>query len=493
MASREPQDAAGQAPAFRPRHAWPVVFLLRAVSARWGGRLISGVIASAGAVAAVTGVIYLFRPSVPVLSLGVLYLFAVLPIAVVWGRAFSIPVALASMLAFNFLFLPPVHTFTLLDERDWFALAVYLATALVVSDLASRARRRAAEAEQREREEALLADLAIALLRREEIETQLDSICEATAAVLGLAAVRLELGPPRRSPAASLPVELRAGERRVGTLYVEEEAELDPAVRRRFLPALASLLAVALDREQLERAAVASERLRMSDAIKTAILRAVSHDFRSPLTAIRVAAESLASPSVTLTHEDRVRQLDTVRHESARLDRLVANLLDLSRLQVGNMIPQSELVSVDELVSQALAELGSENRVRVELPTEPSLIEVDLIQVERVLVNLLENALRYSPPETEVLVRVARNGGDVVIGVVDEGPGIPTSELGRIFEPFQQLAGADGRRGTGLGLAIARAFAEANGGRVWAESRPMQGTSFAVAFPLAPAVAKVDR
>lgn len=493
MASREPQDAAGQALAFRPRHAWPVVFLLRAVSARWGGRLISGVIASAGAVAAVTGVIYLFRPSVPVLSLGVLYLFAVLPIAVVWGRAFSIPVALASMLAFNFLFLPPVHTFTLLDERDWFALAVYLATALVVSDLASRARRRAAEAEQREREEALLADLAIALLRREEIETQLDSICEATAAVLGLAAVRLELGPPRRSPAASLPVELRAGERRVGTLYVEEEAELDPAVRRRFLPALASLLAVALDREQLERAAVASERLRMSDAIKTAILRAVSHDFRSPLTAIRVAAESLASPSVTLTHEDRVRQLDTVRHESARLDRLVANLLDLSRLQVGNMIPQSELVSVDELVSQALAELGSENRVRVELPTEPSLIEVDLIQVERVLVNLLENALRYSPPETEVLVRVARNGGDVVIGVVDEGPGIPTSELGRIFEPFQQLAGADGRRGTGLGLAIARAFAEANGGRVWAESRPTQGTSFAVAFPLAPAVAEVDR
>jgi two-component system sensor histidine kinase KdpD len=457
---------------------------------RW--RLLSGLVASIVAVAAVTAMIYLARSSVPVLSLGVLYLFAVLPIAVVWGRAFSIPVALASMLAFNFFFLPPVHTFTLLDERDWFALAVYLVTAIVVSDLASRARRRAAEAEQREREETLLAELSIALLQGEEIGTQLDRIAEATAAVLGVPRAQLELGP-RREPARVSSLELRANGRLVGTLYVDEETEVSPAVRRRFLPALASLLAVAVDRVELEQEALAAETLRLSDSVKTAILRAVSHDLRSPLTAIRVAAESLASPSVTLSADDRARQLDTVRRESARLDRLVANLLDLSRLEAGSTVSQPELVSVEELLGQALLELGSDDRVRVDAPADPPLIEVDPIQVERVLANLLENALRYSPPEAEVRVVIASTRDEAVVRVVDEGRGIPAGELDRVFEPFQRLDSSDGRGGLGLGLAIARGFAEANGGRVWVDSRPGTGTSFAVAFPLAPTVVEAKR
>jgi two-component system sensor histidine kinase KdpD len=454
-------------------------------------RLLSGFAASVLAVAAVTAVIYMARSSVPVLSLGVLYLFAVLPIAVVWGRAFSIPVALASMLAFNFFFLPPVHTFTLLDERDWFALAVYLATAIVVSDLASRARRRASEAEQREREEALLAELSIALLQGEEIGTQLDRIAEATAAVLGVSSARLELGP-RSEPAGVSSLELRANRRLVGTLYVAEETEISPAVRRRFLPALASLLAVAVDRAELEREALAAETLRLSDSVKTAILRAVSHDLRSPLTAIRVAAESLASRSVTLSDNDRAQQLDTVRRESARLDRLVANLLDLSRLQVGMTASQPELVAVEELVGRALAELGNDDRMRVDFSADSPLVEVDPVQIERVLVNLLENALRYSPPEAVVRVVIASSADEAVVRVVDEGPGIPPGEVDRVFEPFQQLDAVDGRRGSGLGLAIARAFAEANGGHVWIDSPSGAGAAFNVAFPLASAVAQVE-
>ena len=463
------------------------------VDSQRGRSLLVGFLASAAAVAAVTGVVYLFRSSVPVLSLGVLYLFAVLPIAVVWGRAFSIPVALASMLAFNFFFLPPVHTFRLIDERDWFALTVYLATAVVVSDLASRARRRAAEAEQREREESLLAELSTAALQGEETEAQLDQLSEAVARVLGVYTARLDAGPPREAGAGVRALALRSGDRTVGTLYVEGDAEIDPAVSRRFLPALASLLAVALDRQRLQREALAAERLRSSDSVKTAILRAVSHDLRSPLTAIRVAAESLASPSVTLSEDDKARQLDTVRDESARLDRLVANLLDLSRLEAGTAVSQRELVAVDELVSQALVGLGRDNRVRVELPPDPPLVEVDPVQVERVLVNLLENALRLSPAEADVVIRVFSAGDEVVLRVIDEGPGIPASELDRIFEPFQQSTNGDARRGTGLGLAIARGFAEANGGRVWAESMPGEGASFAVAFPFAPAVVGLAR
>jgi two-component system sensor histidine kinase KdpD len=194
-----------------------------------------------------------------------------------------------------------------------------------------------------------------------------------------------------------------------------------------------------------------------------------------------------------LTEEDKARQLDTVRQESARLDRLVANLLDLSRLEAGNTVSQLELVAVDELVGQATAALGSEERVRVESPAGPLLIEVDAVQVERVLVNLLENALRYSPSGADVVIRVASVGEEVVVRVVDEGPGIPAGELDRIFEPFQQLAASDGRRGTGLGLAIARGFAEANGGRLWAEPAPGKGASFAVAFPHAAVSVGVER
>ncbi|MDQ3993430.1 MAG: DUF4118 domain-containing protein [Actinomycetota bacterium] len=463
------------------------------VDSQRGRSLLFGFLASVAAVAAVTGVVYLFRPSVPVLSLGVLYLFAVLPIAVLWGRGFSIFVALASMLAFNFFFLPPVHTFRLIDERDWFALAVYLVTAIVVSELASRARRRAAEAEQREREESLLAELSTAVLQGEETEAQLDELSEAVAGVLGVPTVRLEARPPPDAGASVRALELRTGARTVGTLYVEGDAEIDPAVNRRFLPALASLLAVALDREQLQREALAAERLRSSDSMKTAILRAVSHDLRSPLTAIRVAAESLASPSVTLSEDDKARQLDTVRAESARLDRLVANLLDISRLEAGTAVSDQELVAVDELVSQALAALRREERIRVELPSDPPLVEVDPVQVERVLVNLLENALRLSPAEADVVIRVFSTADEVVLRVIDEGPGIPASDLDRIFEPFQHSTNGETRRGTGLGLAIARGFAEANGGRVWAESRPGEGACFVLAFPPAPAVVGLER
>ncbi len=457
---------------------------------RWW--LLSGSLASCVAVAAVTAVVYLSRSSVPVLSLGVLYLFAVLPIAIVWGRWFSVGVAVASMLAFNFFFLPPVHRFTVVDRRDWFALAVYLVTALVVSDLASRARRRAADAEQREREEALLAELSLALLRGGEIAPQLDGIADATAAVLGVAAARLELHAPRPN-AGGAALELRANGQQVGTLYVDGGGEVSPAVRRRFLPALASLLAIALDREKLEREAFAAETLRLSDSVKTAILRAASHDLRSPLTAIRLAAESLASPAVTLSEADREHQLDTVRRESARLDRLVANLLDLSRLEAGSTVSRPEVVSVEDLVGQALTELGSDGRVRVELAADPLPIEVDPGQVERVIVNLLENALRHSPPDSEVLVALEREEGEAVVRVVDKGPGIPPGEIERVFAPFEQLDGADGRRGLGLGLAIARGFAEANGGRVWIDSHAQSGTSFVSAFPLSRTHAQMER
>jgi len=445
-------------------------------------RALIAVTTSLAAVATVTGLIFAFRSGVPVLSLGVLYIFAVLPVAIVWGRPYAVMTAIASMLAFNFFFLPPRHTLQLQDSANWFALAVYLVTAVVVSDLAARSRRRAAEAEQREREEALLAELSIALLHGQDVALELDRAAPEIASTLGAERVRVELDPEQRAgEGATFP--LTTGPRRVGTLYTEGSLDSDAAIRR-FLPALASLLAVAVDREQFQRDALQAEHLRLSDATKTAILRAVSHDLRSPLTAIRVAAESLLSPAVHLDEEARRQQLETVRTESRRLDRLVENLLDLSRLQAGAATPRRELVSVDELVGQALAEVPhDEDQIDVVLPADVPLVEVDAVQLERTLVNLLDNALRFTAPGRRVAIEVATSGGDVVISVSDGGPGIAEQELDRVFEPFTHVGADDGRRGAGLGLAIARGFAESNGGRIWVDPAAGGGARFSVALP----------
>jgi two-component system sensor histidine kinase KdpD len=394
------------------------------------------VLASIAAVATVTAVIFGLRHFVPVLGLGVLYVFAVLPIAVVWGTAYAVPVAIASMLAFNFFFLEPVHTLTLADSRNWLALGVFVVTAIVVSELAARSRRRAQEA-------ALLAEVATSLLEHGAVEAELARI----------------------------------------SAEVDELTRRDPSVRKRLLPALDSLLAVAKERERLAREAVEAEALRRADVIKTAVLRAVSHDLRTPLMAISTAAGALARTDLSIDNEDRAELLSTILAASDRLEHLVANLLDLSRLQAGAARPEPALLAVDELVTGALDELGEAGgRVELALPDESPPVRADAHQIQRVIVNVLENALKYSPAEEPVLVQVVPTSADVLVRVVDRGPGVAAEERERIFEPFQR--GARGREpGAGLGLAIARGFAEANGGRLWVESHGGQGTAFVLALP----------
>jgi len=448
----------------------------------WSRRsLVVGVLASIAAVAIVTAVIAVVKQWVPVLSLGVLYVFAVLPIAVVWGLWLALPVSIASMLAFNWFFLPPVHTFTLADSENWFALAVYLATAVVVSELAARARRRAAAAEQRERESALLAELSTELLRGRELGDELGEIGTRAAGVLGVGTAQIELGSERRPPPGTSPYLLEVADRTVGTIYVPAGSDPNVAARHRFLPALAALLAVAVDHDRLEHDALEAEALRRSDLVKTALLRAVSHDLRSPLTGIRTAVGALRNPTLQLSEEDRRELLETIDLDSDRLGRLVGDLLDLSRLEAGGAAPEAEVWSLDDLVREAIDALDA--RERVELSGEAPLVNVDATQIQRVLANLIENALKFSPPGAHVHVRITATRKEAIVRVVDQGPGLAEDELERVFEPFYRR-GSDTRSGAGLGLAIARGFAAANGGRVWAESRPGQGATFALALPV---------
>jgi two-component system sensor histidine kinase KdpD len=442
-------------------------------------RRLAGVCASVAAVAAVTGAIFVFKLFVPVLSLGVLYLFAVLPIAVLFGLAYALPVSIASMLAFNFFFLPPVHTFSLADSENWFALAVYLVTAVVVSQLAARARRRAREA-------ALLAEVATSLLEHGNVSTELERIASETARVLQVERAEIVLGDETARAAGAEGYPLMAGGRRIGMIFLVGARPGSAATVRRLLPALASLLGVAIDRERLAQEALEAEALRRSDQIKTAVLRAVSHDLRSPLMAISTAASALARPDFDLDDRDRAELLATILDEAARLDRLVGNLLDLSRLQAGVAEPEPELVAVDDLIVQALDELrGEGDRVDVSFPEESPAVQADAHQIQRVIANLLENALKYSSTSAPVHVHVTTTSSEVLVRIVDRGPGVAPEELHSIFEPFQRGSQGGAARGAGLGLAIARGFAEANGGRIWAESRRGQGATFVLALPLA--------
>ena len=211
----------------------------------------------------------------------------------------------------------------------------------------------------------------------------------------------------------------------------------------------------------------------------------MSHDLRSPLGTILTSASALSRRDLTLTDTDRDELLAGILSEAQRLDRLVSNLLDLSRLQAGSATPEPEIWEMDSLVVQALSSLGvAADHVEVTLSETSLVVRVDGHQIERVLANLIENAVKYSPDRV-ARVLVGSNAREAIVRVVDLGPGVALEEIERVFEPFQRGAAGDNVRGAGLGLAIARGFAEANSGRVWAESSAGQGATFVLALPMA--------
>ena len=280
-------------------------------------------------------------------------------------------------------------------------------------------------------------------------------------------------------------IELVAGERTVVTFYAPRGFDRVPTGGGRFLRALAAVLGIALERERLAREALAAEALRQSDLLKTALLRSVSHDLRSPLTAIKASLEALASTELTLDESQRDTLLAAALAESERLDSTVRNLLDLSRLQAGAVRAEPRLRTIDGLIGQALTHVPWDGRrLALSAPPELPLVRVDPIQIEHALANLLENALKFSPPGSPVTVEVEPAQGELIVRVLDEGPGVAPGDLARIFEPFSRGSPTPGARGgAGLGLAIAKGFVEANGGRVWAERREGGGACFLVALP----------
>jgi two-component system sensor histidine kinase KdpD len=439
---------------------------------------LAGLVVAAASVAAITALIFPLKTVSPAVSNGVLYLLAVLLVSSIWGLGLGLLTALASALSFNFFHIPPTHHFTVSDEGNWVALGVFLVAAAVAGSLAEAARARAAEADRRRREADLAAELARLLLGGTDAATALPVAGERLARALDLPWAEIALGRVEgddRKEAFPLA--------EIGTLLVPAATSDDVRTRltERVVPALEALLAAALQRDALQSEVVETRALRRSDEVKTALLRSVSHDLRSPITAILTTGEALGSAS--LSPDERRELSAAVQAGGERLAALVDKLLDLSRLQAGTAEPHLDWVAVDEVIRDAVETSGHPERFQLALDPGLPLVRADAAQLERAMANLLENAARYSGT-APVSVRARAVGPRLMVRVVDRGPGIPARELERIFEPFYRASDGDRHTGSGLGLAIVRGFVEANGGQVWAESLPGQGTSFVIALPL---------
>ena len=461
--------------------------LARARPAGYGAGLVG--------VAMVTGLIELISGRVNVLSMGVCFQLLVLGVSGAYGLGPGLATSLASAIAFNWFFVPPIHTFTVADSRNWFSLAVFAATAAITGYLAEGFRRQRHESEERRRDAELLARMAQTVLGEIGAASSTAEIARAAAEALGVERCRIQLGAlddvgaehtptPIVPAAAGFTVPLVAGGRPLGLL------EVGPALPGQeprwgspgFATAVAGLTAVAVDRGRLIDAALEAEGLRRSDGLKTALLQGVSHEFRTPLTAIRTAAHALSAGGA-VSDEDSAALLAVMGDQTDRLDRLVANLLDLSRLEAGGLVARMDWCAPAEIVAGAIQAAGpllEGAAIATDVPSGLPLVRADPVLCERIVVNLLHNAVRHGAPPVAVEGRVS--GGRVEISVRDAGPGLDPAIEGRVFDPFV----AGGRAaGTGVGLSLARGLAEAQGATLTAGGGD-GGACFVLSFAPAP-------
>jgi two-component system sensor histidine kinase KdpD len=443
-----------------------------------------GVVAATACVAVATALVYPLKQVSPVASLGVLYVPGVVLVSTLWGLRFGIATSLLSAAAFNFFQLPPGGRFDLADEREWVALVVFVAVAILTGLVADVARVRSREAEQRRQEADLAAELAQLLLGTAELQDALRLAGDHLAASLGVSSATIRLSGDVPAEGVLL-FSLCSGERSIGTLCLPTELSQAERARvaARVVPSLQSLLIAALHRAELQASVVENEALRRSDELKTAVLRSVSHDLRTPLTAILMAAAALDAERASPEHVADVRE--QVLAAATRLGLLIEKLLDLSVLQAGRAEPRLEWYALDEVVHEAVEQCAAPpGAFKLSIDAELPLLRGDPAQLERAFANVLENALRFSAGKP-VSVRARAVGSRVRVLIADQGPGIPAREREHIFLPFYR-AHDDGAAhpGSGLGLAISKGFLELNGARIAVESSGGHGTTFVVELPL---------
>jgi len=537
----------------------------------WQRYLLDSVLATAGALL-VTALIFSFHlyPSIP--NISIVYLLVIIGLASIRGRYAAILASLVAFLSFDFFIVPPLFTFVMYRIEEWIALAVFLADALLTSQLAVALRERAEQASRRERETRILYDLVRTTNHEVEPERQLQVIAQAVVDVLspwgihdcallqpdGTGTLHVQASayqpaeqitfssderaitnwvmthgrtmglyddaalPPStsirfvqrvivRSTAAGRAVRrslrlipLKTGQKVIGVLRLRvldnpgrfpyegrlEEEQARPNAPLSFFWTFLDQVTALVERARLERENLRIAVLQRTDALRAALLSSVSHDLRTPLTSIKAAASSLLQEDVQWDEEARQGFALSIEREADRLNRLVGNLLDMSRIEEGALRPEKEEYSLTTLIHDVLdrlAPLVDGRIVRTNLPDNLLLVDVDYLHIDQVLTNLIENAVRYTPSDSPIDVSAQIRGEQVVLSVADHGPGIPPTDLERVFDKFYRVLHgqhpAGYPMGSGLGLAVCKGLVEANGGRIWAELREGGGLVVYAALP----------
>jgi two-component system sensor histidine kinase KdpD len=488
------------------------------------------------AVAAALGVGELIQPALGIENVDLIFLTAVVGVAVRYGLWPSLLATVASSLCYNFFFLPPIYTFTITDPTNLAAFVFFTVVAVVVSHFAARGRTQTVAAHERVR----AVELLYAFSRKLAGVGTLDDVLWATAyqaalmlkvrVVLllpedGSIVVKAGYPPEDRLDEAdvaaakwawqnnrvagrgsdTLPgakrlfLPMRTGRGAIGVMGVDSDktGPLLTPDQRRLLDALIDQAALAIERVYLVEDVDRAKRTIETDRLRSALLTSISHDLKTPLAAVLGAASTLRDLSGALTDTEKADLLATVIDESERLNRFIANLLDMTKLESGAVVPNTALHDLGEIVGSALrraSKILARHQIELELAGGLPMLELDAVLFEQVLFNLLDNAAKYSPAGTTIRILGWRDKDAVCLQVLDEGDGIPPADLEQIFDKFYRAEKGDRvRAGTGLGLAISRGFVEALQGQITAANRTDRpGAIFAIRLPVPPATKQLD-
>jgi two-component system, OmpR family, sensor histidine kinase KdpD len=451
-------------------------------------RRLAGVLLAAALLPALTAVLAAWRVHLNLADDLLIYLVAVVAITVVGGFWPAVLAAVAASLLLNWFFTEPLHTFTIGEPKNLLALLLFVTVAVAVSSVVHLAARSAAQAARARKEAASLLELAQTVLGGADSPA---AVLDHLTRTHGGQAELQERSGGRWVRAASSNVEgrLPAAARidirdDLTLLVVGQDASATPAL----IAGYAAQAAAALDRERLRTQAAQAEALAEGNRMRTALLAAVSHDLRTPLASIKASVSSLRQTDVQWSEEDQADLLATIEQNADRLDALIGNLLDMSRLHTGSLQPFLRPTAIDEVAPVALLGLDDSLRLEMAVPDGFPLVLADPGLLERVLANLFSNALRYSPAAWPPELHASLEGGSVRLEVVDHGPGVPDEQKELIFEPFARVGDRHpGVRhaGVGLGLAVAKGFAEAMGGRIAATDTPGGGLTVRITLPVA--------
>ena len=437
------------------------------------------------------------------------FLLVVLLLASRWGLTVAITTAVVATLAFNYYFLPPIHTFTIADPQNWIALLAFLISAIVPSRLAERARREALNATRRRKEVERLYSLSQQLLATDNVMELLNSIPHYVRDAFGLKAAAMFL-PKRKAVYRTGVDHPELSEEQLesvsgrGELVVDEEQQLcfvplrigvkpvgslgleGAVLSRETLEAVGSLIAISIERAGAVETLTRAEAARESEKLRSALLDSVTHEFRTPLTSIKASVTTLLS-TPQIDSEGQKELLTVIDEETDRLNRLVGEAAEMAQLDAQQVELRRETYTVRRVVEAALEkskQLLAGREVKLQLPESLPPVRIDLERIAEVLVQLLENAAKYSPPGTPITISAEPAGKMVDLSIADRGPGIDDMEQSLIFEKFYR--GRDQRyrvQGTGMGLAIAKAIVEAHGGNIGVTSQLGSGSVFHFTVP----------